>query len=151
MSARPQNIGIKAIEIYFPSQVSLPAIDCLLGSPLYIFLGGMEGQRWRGLKMSHPMLLRRKCSRICQKIVANGSILLSSMLSKPISRSSMVLHLESTQSVLARPRWPSAMTVKVKTPDPVVLRDIIFSEENNDLTRNCRYLLLCLDCYFPSS
>lgn len=30
MASRPQNIGIKAIEIYFPSQVRLPHLSSLL-------------------------------------------------------------------------------------------------------------------------
>ena len=29
MSARPQNIGIKAIEVYFPTQVCRPCISLL--------------------------------------------------------------------------------------------------------------------------
>lgn len=33
MSTRPQNVGIKAIEIYFPSQVSL---DALIGEDSYL-------------------------------------------------------------------------------------------------------------------
>lgn len=32
MSARPQNIGIKAIEVYFPTQVGLP---CMLNVPTF--------------------------------------------------------------------------------------------------------------------
>lgn len=34
MAARPQNIGIKAIEVYFPTQVSVPCVYYHLGSIL---------------------------------------------------------------------------------------------------------------------
>jgi hypothetical protein len=65
MAARPQNIGIKAIEIYFPSQV-------------------------RQLPLHPPQF---------SKIMPLTVISFNSMLSRPSSRSSMVLPLASTPLV----------------------------------------------------
>ncbi|KAK4105158.1 hypothetical protein N658DRAFT_491611 [Parathielavia hyrcaniae] len=75
MSTRPQNIGIKAVEIYFPSQVRVHA------SPL-------------GAGASH--------SRFCRPPSLTARNLSTS--SKPSSRSSMASALESTQLASARQR-----------------------------------------------
>jgi len=81
MAARPQNIGIKAIEIYFPSQVRFPLPDTA---------------------RCRPLALAMICPAFCSADIADRCQY--SMWNKPSSKSSMALARGSTQSASARPK-----------------------------------------------
>ena len=106
MASRPSNIGIKAIELYFPSQVRFPL------TPRF--------RHYTSCASFHDDHANTNCC---------------SVSTRASSRSSMASVRGSTQLALARPRWASAMTGKVSSPTITLTFEIFATEVANVLLK----------------
>lgn len=108
MTARPQNIGIKAIEIYFPSQVRSPLAAHRCHCPSKILVAQIRPlhapQPTASATSRHQQLTFLPCSM-------SSRLSLKSLTASPPA---------STPLVSVRPRWPFATTAKVRSPLPLL-------------------------------